>query len=191
LPSWWDLAYRAGPPWDSDVPADELVELVESGRVKAGKALDIGCGTGTNVVYLAEKGFDASGVDVSKVALRKAQAKARNRGLSCNFYHLDFTQTQATTKVLSVFDILLDSGCFHSLSPQERDSYAQSLNFVSHSGTVYALWSFLRGSPWSYGPPGVGEDEVERRLSDRFRIVERRRLSGSFRDMLFYLMEKN
>jgi hypothetical protein len=53
------------------------------------------------------------------------------------------------------------------------------------------LWCFLRGSRLSYGPPGVGEQEVERRLSNQFLIVERRRLSASLRDMLFYVMEGN
>ena len=77
MPNWWDLAYYSGAPWDSGDPADELVELVQSGRMKAGRALDIGCGTGTNVLYLAEKGFDVSGVDISKIAIRKVIAKAR------------------------------------------------------------------------------------------------------------------
>jgi cyclopropane fatty-acyl-phospholipid synthase-like methyltransferase len=190
LPNWWDLAYRSGPPWDSGLPADELVELVESGRIKAGKVLDIGCGTGTNVLYLAEKGFDASGVDISKVAIRKAFAKARKRGLRCNFYLLDFTETPAISKTISTFDILLDAGCFHSLSSQDRDLYADSLELVSHPSSLFLLWCFLRGSRWGYGPPGVDDYEVDRRLSHRFRIVERRRLSTSFRDMLFYLMER-
>jgi cyclopropane fatty-acyl-phospholipid synthase-like methyltransferase len=191
LPSWWDLAYRSGPPWDSGVPADELVELAERGRIGAGKALDIGCGTGTNVLYLAEKGFDASGLDISKVAIRKAVAKARKRGLTCNFYLLDFTKTQAISKAISTFDIILDAGCFHSLSSPGRDSYADSLKLVSQPGSLYLLWCFLRGSRWSYGPPGVDEREVDRRLTHSFRIIERRRLSTSFRDMLFYVMERN
>lgn len=189
MPNWWDLAYRSGPPWDSALPADELVELVEGGRIKTGKALDIGCGTGTNVLYLAEKGFDASGVDISKVAVKKAVAKARKRDLRCNFYILDFTKTQAVSKTISTFDIVLDAGCFHSLSSQDRDSYADSLELVSHPHSLYLLWCFLRGSRWSYGPPGVEEQEVDRRLSHSFRIIERRRLSTSFRDMLFYVME--
>lgn len=191
MPSWWDLAYRTGPPWDSDVPADELVELVESGRVKAGKALDIGCGTGTDILYLAEKGFDASGVDISKVAIRKATAKARKRKLTCNFQVLDFTKTKMISKILSNYDILVDSGCFHSLSSRDRDSYAKSLGLVSHRGSLYLLWCFLRGSRWSYGPPGVDEHEVDERFSQTFRIIERRELSTSFRDMLFYFMERN
>jgi len=191
LPSWWDLAYRSGAPWDSDVPADELVELVEGGRIRACRALDIGCGTGSNVVYLAEKGFDAFGVDVSKVAIRKAVAKARERSLRCTFYVLDFTQTQKISKSFSTFDLLLDLGCFHSLSPQDREKYAYSLELVSHPSSLYLLWCFLRGSRWSYGPPGVNEDEAERTLSKEFRVIEKRMLDTSFREMLFYIMRRD
>jgi len=191
LPSWWDLAYCSGPPWDSGLPADELVELVESGGMKPGKALDIGCGTGSNVAYLAEKGFDASGLDISRVAIRKAVAKARQQSLRCDFHVLDFAETQAVSKALSTFDILLDVGCFHSLSTRDRDRYIDSLKLVSHPGSLYLLWCFLRGSRWSYGPPGVDEQEVERRLCNQFLLIERRRLSTSFRDMLFYVMKRN
>jgi cyclopropane fatty-acyl-phospholipid synthase-like methyltransferase len=167
------------------------VELVESGRVKPAKALDIGCGTGTNVLYLADKGFDVSGLDVSKVAIAKALAKARGRGLRCNFHVLDFTRTQAISKNFSTFEILLDAGCFHSLSSQDRDAYTGSLELVSHPGSLYLLWCFLRNSRWGCGPPGVEEKEVDDRLSDRFRVMEKRRLSTSFRNMLFYIMERN
>jgi SAM-dependent methyltransferase len=190
LPSWWDLAYCSGPPWDSDLPADELVEFVEGGRIRFCRALDIGCGTGSNVLYLAGKGFDASGVDISRVAIRKATAKARERGFRCSFHVLDFTNTQKLLKSFSTFDLLLDSGCFHSLSPHERDRYANSLKLVSHSSSLYLLWCFLRGSRWSYGPPGVNEDEVEGRLSKEFRVIEKRKLDSSFREMLFYIMKR-
>ena len=191
MPNWWDLAYRSGAPWDSGVPADELMELVQGGRVRVGRVLDIGCGTGTNVLYLAEKGFDVSGVDISKVAIRKAAAKARERDLKCGFYMLDFLDTEVVSRIFSTFDVVLDVGCFHSLSAQDRLRYKQSLKVVSRPGSIYLLWCFLRGSRWSYGPPGVDQDEAERTLSKEFRVVEKRRLNTSFREMLFYIMHRD
>jgi cyclopropane fatty-acyl-phospholipid synthase-like methyltransferase len=190
LPSWWDLAYRSRPPWDSGFPANELVELVEGGRVKACRTLDIGCGTGSNVVYLAGKSFDVSGVDITRVAIRKATAKAREQGVRCSFQVLDFTKTQEVSKSLPTFDLLLDVGCFHSLSPDERHRYVDSLKLVSNPSSLYLLWCFLRGSRWSYGPPGVNEDEADERLSNEFSVIEKRMLGTSFREMLFYIMKR-
>jgi cyclopropane fatty-acyl-phospholipid synthase-like methyltransferase len=191
MSGWWDLAYRSGAPWDFGSPPDELVELVEGGYLKPGKALDIGCGTGTSVTYLASKGFDAYGLDISKVAIRKALAKARDLGVECNLRTMDFLDIEAVSKLSTTFDVILDVGCFHSLSSHERLTYKESLNFVSQPGSIYLLWCFLRGSRWSYGPPGVDQDEAERTLSKQFRVVEKRRLNTSFRKMMFYIMQRD
>jgi cyclopropane fatty-acyl-phospholipid synthase-like methyltransferase len=190
MSGWWDLAYRSGAPWDFGSPPDELVELVEGGYLKPGRALDIGCGTGTSVTYLASKGFNAYGLDISKVAIRRALLKARDLGVKCSLRVMDFLDIEAVSNLSTTFDVILDVGCFHSLSLQDRLMYKESLNFVSRPGSMYLLWCFLRGSRWSYGPPGVDQDEAERTLSEQFRVVEKRRLNTSFRKMLFYIMQR-
>ncbi len=98
-------------------------------------------------------------------------------------------RSQSLFQLLIFF--LLDFGCFHSLSPQDRDRYVYSLKLVSHPSSLYLLWCFLRGSRWSYGPPGVNEDEAERTLSKEFRVIEKRILDTSFREMLFYIMRRD
>jgi len=190
LPSWWDLAYRCGAPWDSEIPPKELVELVERGTIPLGNVLDIGCGTGTSVIYLAQKGFETTGLDISSVAVGKAAAKAGQLSLGCSFRVLDFTDTEAVSRSFSTFDVVLDVGCFHSLSMRNRDRYVGSLSLVTHPGSLYLLWCFLQGSRWSCGPPGVEAEEAERRLSNQFSTIEKRRVDTSFRDMLFYMMRK-
>ena len=63
---WWNLSYIFGRPrWDTGITPPELVELVESGQVPPGRALDIGCGRGTNAIYLAQRGFQVVGTDLS------------------------------------------------------------------------------------------------------------------------------
>ena len=166
------------------------MELVEGGYLKPCRALDIGCGTGTIVTYLASKGFDAYGLDISNVAISKALAKARRMGAKCNLRVIDFLDAEAVSKLPRTFGAILDLGCFHSLSRQDRARYKGSLNLVSQPGSMYLLWCFLRGSRWSYGPPGVDEDEVERMFSNQFRVIEKRRLNTSFRRMLFYIMQR-
>ena len=189
MSSWWDLAYRSGvPPWDSGTPPDELVQLVDEGHLKPCKALDVGCGTGTTVTYLAKKGFDAYGLDISKVAIRKAVARARDSDVKCNLRVSDFLNTENVSKLSTTFDLILDLGCFHSLSAEDRIRYKESLDLVSHPSTKYLLWCFLRGSRWSYGPPGVERDEAEKTL--RYLVVEKRSVNDSFREMLFYVMQR-
>ena len=76
-PSWND-SYASGEPlpWDTGTPDPMLVELIEARAITLGRALDVGCGSGTNAIYLAEHGFEVVGVDISPVAIENARAKA-------------------------------------------------------------------------------------------------------------------
>jgi len=191
LSIFWDLAYLTGwAPWDSGEPAQELISLVESGAIRPCRALDIGCGTGANVVYLASKGFEAHGLDISRVALSKARGRARARGVSCYFHHVDFRDADRVRE-LGPFDLAMDVGCYHSLSPgPDRLRYIQSLNTVLRKGGEYLLWCFLRGGRWSWGPPGVEENEVDEKFRESYEVLERRRMQTPFRDLLFYHMRR-
>ena len=76
--SWWyEAMYRRGmTPWDSGVTPPEVVELIEgSSATQPGRALDLGCGTGTNVAYLARHGWEATGVESSQTAIAAAAEK--------------------------------------------------------------------------------------------------------------------
>ena len=81
--------YRKTPlneiPWNIETPPDVLVDLVESGKVKPCKAIDLGCGTGNYSIYLASVGFDVTGIDNSPTAIKIAQENAKKKGIKCNF----------------------------------------------------------------------------------------------------------
>jgi SAM-dependent methyltransferase len=189
--SFWDLAYVFGAPWDTGEPPSELTGLVKQGKLKPCSVLDIGCGTGTTVVYLASLGFEVFGLDISRVAVRKAKGTALRHAVSCRFFRLDFTNTSALTSAgLHTFDVLIDNGCYHSLSPIDRDKYEGSLLHVSHRGTVYLLWCFLRDSGSNFGPPGVDRGEIDDRFSKNFQVLEERELKTSWRNMLFFQMQR-
>ena len=82
----YDWMYRVWAPWDAVGVRDDLRELLDSGRVTPHshpRAVDLGCGTGANAVYLAEHGFEVVGVDFSPVALAKAEARAAEAGVEC------------------------------------------------------------------------------------------------------------
>ena len=88
------LMYRLGfTPWDSGVPPPELIEVIEGARrLPAGRALDIGCGTGTTTVYMASKGWQVTGVDFVPRAIRAAGAKAAAARLPVAFLVGDVTR---------------------------------------------------------------------------------------------------
>jgi len=105
------------PRWDTGITPPELEEFVAS--APAGRALDLGCGTGTNVVYLARHGWEAVGVaDVTR---------------------LDF--------VSGPFDLALDIGCLHSLPVRDRAAYATGLSRLVRPGGTYLLYAFAPGGP--------------------------------------------
>src|SRR5512146_2875944 len=108
----YEFMYRfRQPPWDTGVTPPEVVSFVEGGKVKPGRALDLGCGTGTNSLFLAAHGFQVVGVDYSSKALARARAKALRDNM-----HVDFVQSDVTRLdfLQEPFDFVLDIGCFHS-----------------------------------------------------------------------------
>ncbi len=84
----WDQRYSQEA-W-SEIPDPELVDLAKP--LKPGKALDLGCGTGRNALWLAGQGWSVTGVDSSYVGLSQAMARARRLSLSLELLHLDLTE---------------------------------------------------------------------------------------------------
>ncbi len=145
------LRYLLGrTPWDTEVPPPEVVELVEVGDLPPGRALDLGCGTGTVCVYLARQGWDSVGVDFSSVAIRRARRKARRAGVDCRFYQADVTDLSFLT---GLFDLVLDIGCLHNVPSERRDRYAAEVVRLLRPGGLYMLYAFTRrpGRPASCG----------------------------------------
>src|SRR5438105_6425695 len=100
--------------WDRRAPVSDLVELVEGpSQVPPGRALDIGCGTGTESIYLAEHGWDVTGVDMVPKALAMARRKAAAAGVSPRFVEGDVTRLR-DLEIGDGYDLLLDFGCFHT-----------------------------------------------------------------------------
>ncbi len=155
----WNLQYLLGkPPWDTGITPPEVVELIEGRNIPPGRALDIGCGTGTNVVYLARHGFEAVGVDVAELAIRQARRKAEGAGVPATFYVADVLKlgTPEGPPLGEPFDFLLDIGCLHSLPASDRPAYAAMLRRVLRGGGLYLLYAWgpreMRGRPMGLTP---------------------------------------
>ncbi len=152
------------PPWDTGVTPPEVVSLVESGRVKPGRALDLGCGTGTNSIYLARHGFSVVGVDFASKAIEQARHKAEQEHLPVEFSRADVTRLDF---LHDPFDLVLDIGCFHSLDPEGRSRYAAQLARLTGPGSRYMLYAF---SPHDgrFRSVGIARQDVERCFGEWF-----------------------
>lgn len=142
---WWNLPYLFGRPrWDTGVTPPELIQLVESGQVPPGRALDIGCGTGTNAIYLAHCGFQVVGTDIAWLAIRRARRKARKAGASVAFYVGEAIKlgTPAGPPIGHYFDLAVDIGCLHAIQPRHHLAYGSMLRRVLREGGYYLLYAW-------------------------------------------------
>ena len=144
----WYLGRR--PPWDTGISPPELMAFI--GQHPPGRALDLGCGTGTNARTLAQHGWRVTGVDFAHPAIRQAQRKARQAGVGKG---IDF-RTGDVTRLDGVggpFDLILDIGCYHGLSAHDRQVYRDNLSrLLAPDGTVL-LYLHLRDDREGHGLP--------------------------------------
>lgn len=117
----------------------EIVELAESGRVKPGRAIDLGCGTGREVIFLAGQGFEATGVDISPTAIGMARKAADAAGVEAKFVVDDLTQLSHVT---GTFDLILDYGALNDLSREQRDAYMTQVLPLAADGSQLVLMCF-------------------------------------------------
>ena len=159
-------------PWDSGVPPPELVAVMEGkDRLQPGKALDLGCGTGTNSIYMAQHGWEATGVDFVPRAVTAARRKASAAGVSPRLIVGDVTRLPELG-VGTGYDLLLDLGCFHSIGDGGRDAYVSGATGVARPGATMLLFCFVRrGTPSRMGPRGVMPGEVAHRFASGWEIV--------------------
>ena len=192
----YNTAYRvARMPWEIG-PREELVQLVRDGVLSPGRALDLGCGTGANSVFLARHGFEVTGVDFSAVALAKAGRSAEAAGVRVDFVEDDLTGLR---RVSGPFDVLVDYGTLDDLSRADRDGYVRSVVPLARPGARFLLWCFQwpprRLDRWlGFMPMAPGE--VADRFGDEFSIeqiagTQRLRMHRGIPGFAAYLMTRH
>ncbi len=151
----FNLKYFQNPPWDTGISPPELLAFIQSHP--PGRAIDLGCGTGTNVLTLAKAGWDALGIDFAWRAVRTGQRKLRHAGVQARLQVGDVTRLD---QISGLFDLVLDIGCLHSLSSAGRELYRQGVGRLLAPGGTYLVYTFLQTTPGSQGP-GIGQDEID------------------------------
>ena len=156
--------YRLGfTPWDGHPLATSLRDLIEGPQaLQPGTALDIGCGTGDNPLYLARHGWDVTGVDFVTTAIAKARAKAVGAQADVRFEYAD--ATRLTTEAIGAdFSLITDTGCLHGMNAEARDAYVREVTAIAAPGAHLLIVAFIPGA--SFGVPGIEPAEVKRRFA--------------------------
>jgi len=159
--------YFSQPPWDTGISPPELIEFIE--QHQPGRAIDIGCGTGTNVITLAKAGWQVTGVDFAPRAIKLARQKLKRAGIQAELSVNDATKLSGIT---GPFDFALDLGCFHGISKEGQAKYLDQLKRILAPNGFWLIYTFLNpGTPRS----GHGLNELDLSLiASRLSLISRR-----------------
>jgi SAM-dependent methyltransferase len=151
----WGETYAKTPynqlPWYSSRPSPWLVRAVRNRWIRPpGPIVDIGCGAGTNVLWLSSKGFRATGVDLAGGAIDAARRRATRRGSSAVFREGSALSMPFRR---SAFGAAMDNGCFHTLPWVQRAQYAAEVARVVRPGGAFLLTWIGREETRDFGPP--------------------------------------
>jgi SAM-dependent methyltransferase len=163
-----DEMYASRPPWDIDRPQPAFLALADAGAIR-GRVLDAGCGTGEHALMAARLGLDATGVDLASTALRTAEDKARDRGLTARFRCFD---ARRLAEFGERFDSVLDCGLFHIFDDGDRAAYVDSLRAAVPPGGRYFMLCFSDRQPGHEGPRRVTRHEIDDSFAEGWRVDE-------------------
>jgi SAM-dependent methyltransferase len=158
-------AYRGTPPWDIGRPQPDFVRLEEAGEIQ-GSVLDVGCGTGEHVLYLAARGHDAWGLDLAPLAIEAARRKAAKRHVRATFLVADVFNLRSLDRT---FDTVIDSGLLHVFTPELRPRFVASLADAIVPGGTYFVLGYADDDP-GRGPPGFSPDGLRAAFVDGWQI---------------------
>ncbi len=163
--------YRSGDlPWDHGKVDDNLVQTIAGVGIKPCKALDIGCGTGDNAIWLAVQGFDTVGCDLSETAVKLARHKADESGTPVRFLVADILSDPVSQ---GPFGFVFDRGCLHCIDEDKgKKLFARK---VSDLLDAQGLWLTLVGNSnepeREDGPPQLSAAELISVVEPHFEIV--------------------
>ena len=168
----WDERYRTGDtPWNTGRPDEELRRVLAEETIRPCRAVELGCGTGTNAVWLAQQGFDVTAVDLAPRALERAEARAKAAGVKVHFVAASVLEPP---DLGGPFPFFFDRGCYHVVRRVDVAAFLRTLQRVTAPGSTGLVLAGNAREPHDPGPPVVSEQEIRDELGRVFEVVRLR-----------------
>ena len=154
--------------WHAEEPNPYLVAAINQ-RNQPGRALDLGCGAGVFSVYMAKKKFEVTGLDFIPRALDMGRDRAAKENVNVNFVEADLFSWKAPKP----FDIVLDSGCLHTIGDTKR--YKHQLLSWTIPGSDFILGHFGRRNFFDWRPVGPrrrSRKDLEKLFAPEFELLK-------------------
>jgi len=166
----WNDRYRDGNvPWDTGRPSAELQRVLSRNNIQPCRALDLGCGTGTNSVWLAQQKFEVTGVDVAPLAVERAEQRAQAAGTKVHFVVGDVFHL---LDLNGPFAFFFDRGCYHAVRRNAPLQYAPAVARQLASGARGLILAGNAREPHDPGPPVVTDEQICDELGSAFQILD-------------------
>ena len=193
----WESHYQSGnTPWDSRITPPEVQRFWATDRLPhSGLAIDIGCGPGTNVGFLARLGLTVVGTDLAGTALNLARQRLYDQEAAVR-RRISLVQSDVTRLPFrgANADYLLDIGCFHGLPTALRDRYVDGIANNLRPGGYYQLYAFdcleTLVDDLARQHRGMRETEVAERFGPALEVVEIERGKPDRYPCRWYLLRK-
>ena len=170
----WDQRHRSASPWDSGRPCRELERVLQEYAINACRALELGCGNGTNAVVLARRGFEVTAVDISGEALERGRAAARAAGAEVRFLKGDVLQLP---DLGAPFGFVFDRGLYQHARATDRAGFERVLERVTAPGSLYlAIVPSAHDSAVRRVPRALRDYEMCLDLERSFRLLQLREI---------------
>lgn len=154
-------------PWDTGITPPEIVDII--GELPAGKALDLGCGTGTNIQYLLERGWQADGVDFIQQAIDLAQDKLADfPSDDYRVFCYDVTKLDMLEGLRPPYDLVIDIGCGHGIEKDQNQKYADDVARLLKPGGVFMLYA---SQPRENSTVGWTPDDIKQIFTPALTLV--------------------
>ena len=166
----WNGSYRDGNlPWDTGQPSSELQRVFRDHTIPPCRALELGCGTGTNSVWLAQQGFEVTATDLAPLAVERAEKRARAAGVTPHFVVADVLDLPDLD---GPFGFFFDRGCYHAVRRSAPQQYAPAVARQLAPGARGLILAGNAREPHDPGPPVVSEEQLRDELGREFRILD-------------------